>query len=51
MDKVRRVLEGKMAMQMVNVDVEPQTEMGRKVLDNCSDMCLVAAILEECMRA
>ncbi len=50
-DKVRRVLEGKVAVQIVDVDVEPWTEMGRKVSDNCSDMCSIAAILEESMKS
>ncbi len=47
-DKVRRVLEGKAMVQIVDVDVEPQKEMGRKV---SREACSVTAILEESMRS
>ncbi len=47
-DKVRRVLEGMAAVQIVVVDVELQKEMGRMV---SRDTCLDMAILEESMRS
>ncbi len=47
-DKVRKVLEGKAVVQIVDVDVEPQKEMGRKV---SREACSVMAILEESMRS
>ncbi|KAK0430627.1 hypothetical protein EV421DRAFT_2041705 [Armillaria borealis] len=50
-DKVRRVLEGKAVVQIVDVDVEPRKELVRKVLNSCKDTCSVTAILEECMRS
>lgn len=49
-DKVRRVLEGMVVVQIVDVDVEPQKEMGHKVSDNCRDAFSVMAILEESMK-
>ena len=45
-DKVRRVLEGKAVVQIV--DVEPRKEMGRKV---SREACSVTAILEESMKS
>ncbi|KAK0204315.1 hypothetical protein DFS33DRAFT_1454559 [Desarmillaria ectypa] len=52
-DKVRRVLEGKAVVKIVDVDVEPRKEVGRKVSvsENCKDSCSVTAILEESMRS
>ncbi|KAK0437183.1 hypothetical protein EV421DRAFT_1715357 [Armillaria borealis] len=47
-DKVRRVLEGKAVVQIVDVDVEPRKEMGRKV---SREACSVTAILEESMKS
>ncbi|KAK0493888.1 hypothetical protein EDD18DRAFT_1320912 [Armillaria luteobubalina] len=47
-DKVRRVLEGKAVVQIVDVDVEPRKEMGRKVT---REACSVTAILEESMKS
>ncbi|KAK0430625.1 hypothetical protein EV421DRAFT_1932437 [Armillaria borealis] len=47
-DKVRRVLEGKAVVQIVDVDVEPWKEMGHKV---SRDACSVMAILEESMKS
>ncbi len=44
MDKVRRVLEGKAVVQIVEVDVQLRKEMGRKV---SREACSVMAILEE----
>ncbi|KAK0229513.1 hypothetical protein EDD85DRAFT_130667 [Armillaria nabsnona] len=43
-DKVRKALEGKAVVQIVDVDVEPRKEMGRTVL---REACLVMAILDE----
>ncbi|PBK87866.1 hypothetical protein ARMGADRAFT_446395 [Armillaria gallica] len=47
-DKVRRVLEGKAVVQIVDVDVEPRKEVGRTV---SRDACSVAAILEESLKS
>ncbi len=52
-DKVRKVLEGKAVVQIVDVDVEPWKEMlvVRKVSGNCMDVCSVTTILEESMKS
>ncbi|PBK87873.1 hypothetical protein ARMGADRAFT_1085206 [Armillaria gallica] len=47
-DKVRKVLEGKAVVQIVDVDVEPQKGIGCTVL---REACSITAILEENMRS
>ncbi|KAK0229510.1 hypothetical protein EDD85DRAFT_793991 [Armillaria nabsnona] len=47
-DKVRRVLEGKVVVQIVDVNVEPWKEVGCTV---SRDACSVAAILGESMKS
>ncbi len=47
MDKVRRILEGKAVVQIVDVDVGPWKGSGCKVSGNGRVACSVTTILEE----
>ncbi len=52
-DKMRRVLEGKVVVQIVDMHVKPQKEMPVvcKVSDNCRYVCSFMVILEESLKS